>query len=179
MRSTLRKPILYVMMLVIFILLKWLATLVSVDDLRWMIAPVAYLVGLIKGEYSVFIPGDGYYFPSTEIMINRSCAGLNFYIMSVALLHFLVVRHFSRVRHLVPGFAAAFAAAYILTVLVNTSRIASSLITLHLGEQFLSETLSSRVHEATGVVVVCSFLILIYFSVDYLLKSKLKNEKNC
>jgi len=179
MRSSQGKLGLYLGILLIFLLLKWAGTLVSADDLRWLTAPVVFFVELIKGDYAVFVAGEGHYFPASGIIIDKSCSGITFFILCVALLQFLVVKYVCRIRHQVLGLASAFLLAYFLTVTVNTARIVLSLITQRFAAQWLQESLAGRVHEATGVTVVFTSLVLIYFIVDYLLKNKLHNEKNC
>ncbi|MFO7722714.1 MAG: exosortase K [Bacteroidales bacterium] len=179
MRSSPGKLILYSVILLIFILLKWAGTMFSADDLRWLTAPVVFFIERIKGEYAVFMPGAGHFFPNSGIIIDKSCAGINFFILCAALLQILVVKYFHRIRYQIIGLAAAFLVSYFLTVTVSTARIVSSLITRELADRWLSDSLAGRVHEATGVTVVFTSLILIYISVDYFLKRKLNHEENC
>src|SRR4029450_4392562 len=63
-----------------------------VDDLWWILSPVARLVGVMTRTRFALQPGEGYFPRHCLFLIEKSCAGINFMIaafgmLMLALLH--------------------------------------------------------------------------------------------
>src|SRR4029450_9243346 len=95
-----------------------------VDDLWWILSPVARLVGVMTRTSFALQPGEGYFSRDCLFLTEKSCAGISFMIpafgmLMLALLH-RVGSRFSAARVLSVSLLASYSAA----VLVNAVRIA-------------------------------------------------------
>lgn len=131
------------------------------DDLQWILAPTARLVGAVTGVQFVPSPGEGYVSHARLFLIEKSCAGINF--MAAAFL-VLVLTLFRRATS--PGSVAlvligSLSAAYVAAVMVNATRIA---VALWLGTPSvpLSISAAAEVHRIEGIVVYFAGLTLLY-----------------
>ena len=122
----------------IFLLLKYAFTIADASDLIFLLKPTNIFVGLLTGSHSVYIECNGYYHETLNIIINKSCSGFNFWLLS-----------FLSFAYLKLPIPTALGCAYLLTIFANTSRI------------FASIAMQSRaLHEAIGIITYLSFLIL-------------------
>ena len=131
------------------------------DDLWWILTPTAQLAGVITATPFAMQPGEGYLSRDRLFLIEKSCAGVNFFIAAfgmliVALLH-RVASPPSAARLLVTTLMTA----YVLAVVVNAVRIA---IALSLAEHpIAASTLSAAdVHRIEGILVYFGGLVLLY-----------------
>jgi exosortase K len=135
--------------------LKWWYRDATVDDLWFVLRPVATVVGLLSGEPWTLVVGEGYVFPGLHMLIDRSCSGINFLVIATASFAFLLLHRADA------GCAAPLLAllstggAYLLTVLVNSGRI----LTL-IGLQRLELPISPVMHEAIGAFYFLAGLML-------------------
>ena len=63
----------------------------SVEQLRFLLAPTAWLVQLFTGSQSDFIAQEGYLFPAPNMIIRKSCAGVNLCIIYFFMNSYLVL----------------------------------------------------------------------------------------
>jgi len=131
------------------------------DDLWWILSPVARLVGGMTRTSFALQPGEGYFSRDRLLLIEKSCAGINFMIaafgmLMLALLHRIGSR-LSAARVLTVSLLASYAAA----VLVNAIRIA---IAMSLGAHpaVLSAFSAADVHRVEGITVYFGGLVLLY-----------------
>lgn len=146
-------------------LLKWWYRTATVDELAFVLRPVVTMVGLITGEQWTFSAEQGYLFPTINVLIDRSCSGVNFFVITTATFAFIVLKnvHGGCAR---PLFALISAfAAYGLTILANTGRI---LAMIHL-ENFQLHA-SPRIHEAIGAFFFLVALLLASLALDRFLR---------
>jgi exosortase K len=168
----------YLVILLIFLILKCVGSLVKVDELHFLIRPVAVLVSVATGSASVYITGEGYWLPEQGMMIDKSCAGINFYILCLTMLLFVAVKNINSNLHLLIALVLLPLLAFIMTWLVNTARILSVASTGMLFRDNLSESSGAILHEAVGVVVVLMSLVLTYVAADHLTKKYYRDEKD-
>ena len=152
----------------LFLLLKLSYTQADNDDLAFLLRPTDALVGLAAGSPSVYQPARGYFHPDLNILIDKSCAGFNFWILCFIMLSFLAFRYFHRRKYLVFVLPAALLCAYTLTVFANTSRI-SIAIFLRDKTGTLSPKHADWLHEAQGIFVYLSCLVAVYLAAEFLL----------
>lgn len=146
---------------------------VSVNGLRWILAPTTWLVELITGARFQFETYAGYMSSDRTFVIAASCAGVNFLITAFLLLSLGRLWH-SRDGVSAPAsrvisslrtmkrwavIPAAGLIAYVATMFANTMRISAAFA--HRGEQvgWLS---SSEVHRFEGILIYFGFLLLLY-----------------
>jgi exosortase K len=131
------------------------------DDLWWILAPTASLVGAVTGVGFAPAPGEGYISRDHLFLIEKSCAGINFMIAAFGMMTFARFHRLespvSAVRVLIVALLSSYASA----VIVNTTRIA---VALWLAAQPVAvNTLSgAQVHRLEGVTVYFGGLVLLY-----------------
>ncbi|MCO6164479.1 exosortase K [Flavobacterium sp. NRK F7] len=160
----------------LFILLKFVFTLADNNDLTFLIKPTDKLVGLLTGSHSVYLPDSGYFHEYLNIIIDKSCSGFNFWILSFLLFTYLTLKHFDRTLNKILIIPTALIIAYLLTIFVNTSRIFASIVVQTQVKNFFMKQ-QHIVHEAIGIVTNLTFLILAYILIDKLLIHKRYNAK--
>ncbi|MBX2982673.1 MAG: exosortase K [Flavobacteriales bacterium] len=142
------------------LLLKWWSTSASLEDLTFLLGPIARIVSAFSGETWSIAEGNGYLFPALGIVIDRSCSGIHFLVVSWATFAglFLLRKDKSRIRSRTVLLMAA--AGYALTVVVNSGRILSIVRVQQMGI-----TLGPTQHEAFGgllyVIVLCLACLLL------------------
>ena len=133
----------------------------SVNDLRWVLAPTAWLVELVTRETFIFEAGAGYMIGDRSFLIAAPCSGVNFLIAAFLLLS---LRRLWRHRFepvgllLVP---ATIAIAYITTIVANTVRIVGALH-LHRMDADLVWVNPDQAHRLEGIFVYFGFLLLLF-----------------
>jgi exosortase K len=133
----------------------------SADQLRWMLDPVAWLVGIGDGQDYYWKAGAGYIRWDQRITIAPACAGINYLIMAFG----LTVAAFLHRRPTTAGRAAwlflSGLGAYVLTVAVNALRILAA-IALYDHEVAWGWLTPERLHILAGTIVYFTALILYY-----------------
>ncbi len=171
-----KNQIYYLLVIGIFILFKvWFINATN-SNLAFILKPTSKLVGLVTGSSSIYLDESGYYFQDINIIIDKSCSGFNFWLLCYTMLFFLMLKSLQKNSHKLLAIPAVMLGAYILTILVSTSRIFVSLTIQNSLISFL-QIEQHIIHEAIGVITNLSFLILFFFAVkNYLTKLEL-NEK--
>ena len=167
----------YALIAVIFVALKSWYTTAGNEDLQLFLGPVSRITAMITNTSMIFNSETGYYFPALDIVIDRSCSGFNFWLICFVMIAVASVPYIKKHQHAVAGFAAILLLCYVLTCFVNTARI---LFALLLDRLFPAITPAQQriVHEAEGVFIYLSFLIIIYLLFIYFIKrSKLLYAK--
>ncbi len=160
----------------LFILLKFGFTLADNNDLTILLKPTDKLVGLMTGSHSVYLSDSGYFHEHLNIIIDKSCAGFNFWILCFLLFTYLTIRHLDKSIHKFLTIPTALIGAYLLTIFVNTSRIfASIVVQTQTKNIFINE--QHIIHEAIGITTNLTFLILAYILIDKILINKPHNAK--
>ncbi|WP_139923616.1 exosortase K [Hymenobacter sp. DG01] len=144
-----------------FLLLKFAYAGATSTDLLWLLGPTNALVGGALGSGSFFDPAQGFVHSDLQFTIDKSCSGFNFWLVCTGLLLAIGGRYAGSGKALGGGWLLSLPVlGYLLTVLVNASRILSAVAL-----QRLLPGLGQRyawAHQAEGVLVYLFFLILIY-----------------
>lgn len=131
------------------------------DDLRWLLAPTAFLVRLVTGDNFIFEPYAGYMNADRSFLIAASCSGINFFV--IAFVVAAMVRTLDDGGREYPSWRAlsySLAIAYVATILANTVRISVALETRRDG--FKSDLVGSGdLHRIEGVVVYFAALLIV------------------
>ncbi len=160
----------------LFLLLKFGFTLSDNNDLTFLLKPTDKLVGFLTGSQSVYISESGYFHEQLNIIIDKSCSGFNFWILTFLLFTYLTVQYFDKTLSKIWAIPIALIGAYLLTIFVNTSRIFASIVvqtrtkSIFLNQQHI-------IHEAIGVITNLTFLILAYILIDKILTYKRNHAK--
>jgi len=158
----------------VFIILKFTYTLADTNHLKFLLSPINRILKLITGAHSRFIIDRGFYFDQFNVIIDKSCSGFNFLLICFLMLSFVSLKYFEKRGNKVLAMIFSLLGAYVLTILVNSSRI-FSLIIIH--NQSIALAGNPIVHESIGILTNLTFLILTYLVVNYLLTKHKSNEK--
>lgn len=131
------------------------------DDLLWMLAPTARLVGVVTGARFSWAPGEGYFAREQLFLIEKACAGVNFMIAAFALLVWAFAGHARSLRAVFGVLGVCLATGYAAAVLVNTVRITIAMwLAAHPAP--LSAFAAPEVHRVEGIVVYFGGLVLLH-----------------
>ncbi len=151
----------YLSVILFFCLAKWWHQTADPTSLRWLLSPTDVAVSAATGSTSSWHPALGYYHPSLSMAIDASCSGFNFLLIAFLLLSYLLLRRFERWRVL----PLALIAAYPLTIIANSSRILTILLT-GAGPSLVS---AGVWHEAQGAFIYLFTLVVTSLSLYYYL----------
>lgn len=160
----------------LFILLKFAFTLANNNDLTFLLKPTDILVGLLTGSHSVYLADSGFYHDKLNILIDKSCSGFNFWILSFLTFTYLIVKYPNKPLHKILTIPIALFGAYLLTILVNTSRIFASII-VQIQTKNIFANQQHLIHEAVGIITNLTFLVLFYYLIEKFLIHKQHNAK--
>jgi exosortase K len=130
----------------------------SVNDLRWVLAPTTFFVGIVTGETFEFESYAGYMNADNSYLIASSCSGMNFLI--TAFLMLALVRLWKREASwaMIP---ATLLIAYLTTIVANTVRIAVA-IRLHRMSPDMIWVNPEQLHRFEGIFIYFGFLLLLF-----------------
>lgn len=151
---------------IIFLLLKLGHSMADHNALQFLLWPTSKLVALMTGASSSYLPEGGYFHAQLNIVINKSCSGFNFWLICFLMLYSMGLFGAKKIVHKALWLPGSLFLAYLLTIFVNSSRI---LIALALNSSGIGKE-QAWLHQAEGVFSYLFFLLIIYFSFDFLLK---------
>lgn len=157
------------------IILKFLFSAAATEDLLFVLSPVNSLVEVFTSSHSEYLIDEGYLYADLNVVIDKSCAGINFLILCFCITTFSVAQYYKQSVQwiLIP---VCFVLAYVLTIGVNSCRIISAITLLNAQENFPWIT-SPWVHEAQGSIFYLTFLIGTFLLIKFIhRKPALKNE---
>lgn len=137
-------------------------------QLDWILAPTAKLVAWFTSANPVFESGVGYVDFAKGVIVAPGCAGINFMIMAFGLAAFWGLHHARQLPSQLAWLTLALAAAYGLTLIVNTVRIAISM-TLYDANIYSGWLTAARVHRLAGVGVYLGALWLYFLGLRKLI----------
>lgn len=149
------------------LMLKWYYSTVSVNQLRWILAPTTALVELVSGRQFEFEPYAGYLSSDRTFLIANSCAGLNFLLTAFLMLSLKKLWR-GRSRNLAWRFIPISAlVAYLATLAANTVRISTALWLRQMPVEFggLSQ---NQLHRFEGIFIYFGFLVLLFMASEKL-----------
>lgn len=132
------------------------------DALLFLLRPVTWLVHFISNQPYTFIPNQGFHFPNGNILINASCSGFNWLLLAYLIGIFAGLRHLQKPVHKISLLPAMLPIAYLLSLLVNSTRILFSIFILEKMTQN-----NTWLHLIEGTFVYLSSLILWYLACQY------------
>lgn len=154
----------YLTAALVFVLLKWWHQTATAEDLFYLLAPTDALVSAATGSAGQWEDGSGYFHTGQNMIIDASCSGFNFLLISFLLFSWLLLQRYGKWQTL----PLAMLLAWPLTVLANASRILTILLLGPTGPAGLSAGIW---HEMQGAFVYFSVLVIAYGVMQMLLKT--------
>ena len=167
----------YLTAAVIFILLKFAFAAAENEDLVFLLGPVDKFAGWLTGSRSVFIPQRGYFHETLNILIDKSCSGFNFFVLCFLCFSYLAVKYFDKPLRKVLALGSSLGGAYFLTIFVNTSRIFVSIAVQNQTKNVFPHQ-QHLVHNAIGIIINLSFLVLAYYLAEKFLERRKRYAKS-
>jgi exosortase K len=173
--------------LIVFIL-KLFYSKAGSDQLLWILTPTAWWVKILNGIPFDYQTGVGFVNHSYRFIIAPSCSGVQFMMISIAMLIFSFVHRMGTKKKGVGWIGLSVMVSYLFTILVNGVRIILAIyLPLYIeGIQitsFLNNWMTpERLHTVIGIVVYFTSLIGIYCMAEFVsLKCAgvRKGEQNC
>lgn len=169
-----KKIIYYLTTIAICILLKLYYSISDNSGLFFLLKPTDKIIEIVLNSSSQVMNNGGFFHAKLNILIDKSCSGFNFLIITFIMLSFAVSKILNSRTKKVLSFLILLVISYILTILVNSSRILLSVF-LNNSVTKLFDYQLSWLHQAEGSFIYLFFLILIYLSADYFI-NKLKQK---
>ncbi len=170
----------YCIVFAIFLFGKLAFHYADTKSLQFILAPVNKVLGILLGLRSVYQSGEGYYYESLNIIINKDCSGINFLLISFLAFSYLILQYHDKALKKIAEIVLVLFSSYLFTIFVNTARILTAIILQH-GKIKLFLNHQMHFHEGIGIIVNLTFLILAYVLAEKNLNNKnqgKKNEKN-
>lgn len=155
----------YVTLIGLFVLLKFAYRLATNNELIFLLKPTNWLIQVATNSHAIYAPEQGYYNPTLNIIIDKSCSGFNFWLLSFLLFAYLAIKYLHKPLSKIRAFPIALMGAYVLTLWVNSSRILASILLQPQTERFFLNQ-QAIVHEVIGITLHLTFLILAYLLVE-------------
>ena len=135
------------------------------ENLLFMLGPLNFLLEISHASQGFFDPEIGYQHPALNIVIDKSCSGFNFWIISFAAISSLKLKSGQVPFPGALGIMCFMLLSYLITLLANYSRITVAIQSLHLADR-LPWLGSDWFHQASGSFTYLCCLLLAYFFLD-------------
>ena len=172
-----KNSILYMVVLLMAVGLKYHYSHARSDDLGWILGPTAGVVEYISGIAFEKEDGAGFVNRENRIIIAPSCAGVNFLIIAFCMAAFSGFHHLksSRLKIFWLGNSAAW--AYVLTIAVNAFRIVAS-IHMYNADIYYHGLTPERLHRIEGIFIYLFFLCLFYMALNKIIRFWSRDPEN-
>jgi exosortase K len=128
-------------------------------DLRWILAPTAWLVSLFTGGHFIYEAGAGYADNALKFVIAPPCAGLNFAMAAFAAI--MLASTITDWRTFAKRVGLALGLSYVATIVINTIRI-SIAVAMHRGTLVVGMADRAQAHRLEGIIIYLGGLLLLY-----------------
>ena len=154
----------YCVAVAVFLAAKLLYAHATTANVQFLLAPTNAVVGLMLNSTSEFVAARGYMHAGLHIVIDKSCAGGNFWLLSWLLLAGTYL--WQRGRRPAGALLGLVGVCFGLTLLVNAARIVGA---VWLNRLLPAGVVPEWLHEAQGALVYLFFLVASHFGLLYLL----------
>jgi exosortase K len=149
----------YILTILAAISLKLYLRIAEHGDLVWFLYPTTKIVELFTGMQFIFDPSIGYIAINDIIVISKECSGVNFFVISLCMITFSFMRYIRKRK--LAAFFGFLTATWMVTFGVNASRIIIAIALRDLNSSGIIPDIS-WMHQAEGITVYFSFLVLYY-----------------
>lgn len=157
--------IIYLTGIILVFGIKYFYSKAGCNELQWILAPTAWWVRTISGIPFVFEPDAGYVNYSFRFIIAPSCSGVQFIILSMAMLIFSFAHRMKTMKRGFLWVSLSVGLSYLSTIVINGFRILLSIyLPLYFPRPgaFNGWLTPKRLHTMTGIAVYFTALFLLY-----------------
>jgi len=167
-----KQDLLPISMVILLVSAKPLLRILPANFYSFLVYPTQLAVSFFSGLDFTFISASTYKDVTSGIVIDKSCAGMTFLLISFVVCS-IALRRF-RIRHQIRLLPILFVTGFFLTVTANVSRILCSIF-LENAPMVLFPAFPQ--HTAIGIVVYMTFLLSFYVALSFFLSTrKIANE---
>lgn len=165
------KPYLFYGIIFILVILAKIAyTQATNETLVFILKPLSAIISFILGSNFIYTSDLGFYFESLNVTIDKSCSGINFWIISFVVFSVSLLQIIKSNFNKLIVIPITLLATFIFTLFANTSRILTAiLIEKHTQYNY------TWLHQTEGVFVYISLLLLAYIVFNHII-SKFKTH---
>ncbi|OYQ35678.1 exosortase K [Flavobacterium cyanobacteriorum] len=160
----------------LFVLLKFGFAHACNDDLIFLLKPADELFSLLSGSPWVYLTDKGFYHENLNIVLDKSCSGFNFWMLSFLVFIHLALRYLHKPLHKILAVPSVLTATYLLVIFVNAFRILAAVTVQKQAQNFLPGY-QQVLHEAVGIITNLSFLVLTYYYTEKYLTKRVYHAK--
>lgn len=166
----------YVLTVALFLFFKLIYMNANAEDMLFLLTPTNMFVSMVSNSTGVFIQNAGFYHQDLNILIEKSCAGFNFFILSFVTSYTLILQYAHKWKPKLILLPISLLISWLLTIGVNVARITTAILfNAHLP---ISSAKSITMHEMQGTFIYLFFLLLFYKILKHALtKYYIKYEK--
>lgn len=157
----------YILAVGLAIALKLFYRQATVEELHFLLWPTSQLVSFFTGLPFTFEAGYGYFNRFHEVLIDKGCAGMTFWVISLTLSILISMKYYEQVRDKLIVSVSLVGLSFLLTIVANTFRITISLFLLKL-ELFFPFLGTDWWHTVEGSFVYLSVLVSFYLLLTYI-----------
>ncbi|SFF40320.1 exosortase K [Thermoflexibacter ruber] len=144
--------------------IKYFYSVANNEQLNFILYPTHLLVEMWTGSQGIFEAEKGYVFSLLGICIDKSCAGLNFWVIAFLSGGFAWAMRNPRLKGLPFYLLFLLCITFLITIFTNSSRIFIAVISL---KTFPNLARLTWFHEALGTFVFINALLLFYLGISY------------
>ncbi|UDQ98626.1 exosortase K [Lentisphaerota bacterium WC36G] len=135
--------------------------------------PTSKIVGLIINENPQFIFQYGFLFSKSKFVINNSCSGINFMLITFWTLFFLISKNINNKFKSFLLIPALVIFSYFFTIIINSMRIVMFLKIKDFQKYFYMNNIPVP-HQSLGAIFYLTSLILLYLAIHYYFEKQQK-----
>lgn len=166
----------YIIAFILFIVLKVGFRYVSTEDLDFLLHPTNKMISLLTGLQATYGQDSGYFYEQLNIIIDKSCSGYNFWLLSFIMFTILLLKHTTTRFQKINTLWISIIGAYLFTIGVNSARIFTSIIIQRQDISILHID-PSITHQVIGITTNLTFLVLTYLLIERILTHKKSDAK--
>jgi len=157
----------YTLAVTLFVSFKMLYMNAIAEDLLFLLSPTNMFVSLLNNSTGIFIKNSGFYHHELNVLIEKSCAGFNFFILSFIISYILCIQYTNKWKTKFILLPIALLISWLLTIGVNVARIHTAILcNARLPVGLVSPV---TIHEMQGSFIYLFFLLLFYKILKYAL----------
>jgi exosortase K len=145
------------------------------DNIRFLLGPTNKAIELISGSDAIYNSASGYFYPQINMVINKSCSGYNFLLISFLMIAFVFIKTSIIKKWLV--IPVSFLLAYASTLIANISRITGYMLIMNIGAYSSFGLPDKPMHQVEGIFVYLSFLIFGYLLLNQIINKIQRNHE--
>ena len=158
------KYIIFIIIITLLLILKFSLKKLNTGSFQWLLLPTTLLVEIFTGNKFVYIIGKGFISYNEIITINKSCSGINLFILLTFLSLYILFNKKIKTSRQFFLLAPYQFFAYIFTIFANALRISFSILfePIRLNSPILKSA-NNWIHQGIGSFIFLISVLIFYF----------------